>query len=422
MKLFSTLLLTIFSLTVFAQSNYHAGYVVKSNGDTLKGFIDYREWAQSPLSIHFKQTTIDKDLLTFNPQTINSFGVTGLEKYVSYAGLVTISKNLFPDLPDHLDTTRREVTIFIKEITAGRYLTLYYQNDQAKKRYFIAEGNNKPIELRYFQYYNDQKDVTEKWIYRGDFATYINKYKNGDARLMDKVYRMDFNMARFSAMVDEINDTKTVSKKASGIRLFAGLTGNYLTTTYQNSNFVVVGDYGSSFYNIKTHSGRASAAVNLGFDVFVNPNVQQFVFRTELSFSSASTHIDYPKRNQHPFVYDELSFTQFTSSLMPQLIYNFYNKENFKLYFDAGTSINLSSYSNQGIKDKTTGIDVNNRLVYHPFGISFPLRAGITISKRADISVFYTTPAKAVHYTDEKVDYQITGISLKIFFSKNRKD
>lgn len=418
MKLFSTFLLSFFSLTLFAQSNYHEGYVVKNNGDTLTGFIDYREWALSPLSIHFKQNTSDKDPLTFDPRTIRSFGVSGMERYVSYIGPVTISKNLFPDLPDHLDTARESVTIFIKEITTGHYLTLYYQNDEVKKRYFIADGNNKPIELKYFQYYNEQKDVTEKWIFRGDLATYINKYKSGDPRLMNKVYRMDFNLARFSSIVDDINGIKGVSKKTPGIRLFAGLTGNYVNTTYENFNFVVIGDYGSSFYNSKTHSGRPSAALNLGFDVFVNPNVQQFVFRTELSFTSINVSIDYPKRNKHPFVYDELSFTQFTGSLMPQLIYNFYNKENFKIYVDAGTSINLSSYNNQVIKDKTTGAEVNNRLVYHSFGISFPLRAGVTISKRTDISLFYTTPAKAVHYTDEKVDNQITGISLKIFFGK----
>src|ERR1041384_6957193 len=41
-----TFLLFTIHISIFAQSNYRPGYVVQSNGDTLKGFINYREWGK----------------------------------------------------------------------------------------------------------------------------------------------------------------------------------------------------------------------------------------------------------------------------------------------------------------------------------------------------------------------------------------
>lgn len=33
-----------FTQTVFCQTNFQPGYIVQLNGDTLKGWIDYRNW------------------------------------------------------------------------------------------------------------------------------------------------------------------------------------------------------------------------------------------------------------------------------------------------------------------------------------------------------------------------------------------
>ncbi|NJK97917.1 MAG: hypothetical protein HC905_26095 [Bacteroidales bacterium] len=44
--------LILFNLA-YSQENYIPGYVIE-NGDTLKGFIDYRNWEKNPNQIAFK--------------------------------------------------------------------------------------------------------------------------------------------------------------------------------------------------------------------------------------------------------------------------------------------------------------------------------------------------------------------------------
>src|ERR1700743_2234688 len=104
MRIVYLTLLVIFPSIIFAQSNYHEGYVLKNNGDTVKGYIDYREWMISPKSIDFKIKKEDKNRLQFDPATIRGFRINGMETYISYIGKISLNKTNLEDLPEHLDT------------------------------------------------------------------------------------------------------------------------------------------------------------------------------------------------------------------------------------------------------------------------------------------------------------------------------
>ena len=132
MKPLYLILFAILPSVLFAQSNYYPGYVLKNNGDTLKGFIDYREWDQSPKSIHFKINKEGKSIFQFNPQDIRKFQITGLETYISYSGLISKNATRFPYLQDYLDTSKMTNAIFLKLIVAGKFLTLFYYEDDLK--------------------------------------------------------------------------------------------------------------------------------------------------------------------------------------------------------------------------------------------------------------------------------------------------
>src|SRR3569832_1724844 len=118
-------LLIVLPSVLFAQTNYQPGYVVKNNGDTLKGYINYREWDRSPISVEFRINKTDKNVSEFDAQSIKAFGVTGLEHYISYTGLISMDKTSVPNLPTGLDTTKASQSIFMKRITAGKHLALY---------------------------------------------------------------------------------------------------------------------------------------------------------------------------------------------------------------------------------------------------------------------------------------------------------
>ena len=39
----------------YSQENFVAGSIIKLNGDTVKGYVDYRNWERNPNQIKFKE-------------------------------------------------------------------------------------------------------------------------------------------------------------------------------------------------------------------------------------------------------------------------------------------------------------------------------------------------------------------------------
>src|SRR5437879_3606317 len=116
MRSFYTLLIFLLPASIFAQSNYLPGYVLQNNGDTLKGYINYREWDQCPTSIDFKHNPGDKDISKFTPRDSKGFEVSGFETYVSYIGLLSMNRTNFNNLPNKPDTLRKPAAVFLKQI------------------------------------------------------------------------------------------------------------------------------------------------------------------------------------------------------------------------------------------------------------------------------------------------------------------
>lgn len=84
---FSILLWLPFILV--AQGNYKHSYIVDDKGDTLHGFIVFREWISSPVFINFKTTTEEGQARKIGPSEITSFP----GKNISAAGRTQL---LFP--------------------------------------------------------------------------------------------------------------------------------------------------------------------------------------------------------------------------------------------------------------------------------------------------------------------------------------
>lgn len=422
MKLITTALFTILSLSVFSQSNYQPGVVVKANGDTLKGFIDYREWALCPKSISFRANNDDSKSLQFDAGNIKMFKILGLDTYVSYSGLVSMDKNVFPELPSGLDTSKTRANIFLKQLATGPHITLFYQNDETKTRYFIAEKDHDPIELSYHQYYDDQREIIEKKLYKGQLLFYLNKFDPNNIALQEKINIASFNNESLISVVNGINGVgSTVSKSTGGIRLFAGAGLFFSNNRYSFKHFVIQTETGRLYTDVETTSSSQSPQINAGIDMFINPATQRMIFRTEVSLSTLNAKITYPISGLETPASDNLSFKQNNLSIEPQFIYNIYDKKNFKAYVDAGASINLSSYSDISFTSTTTGqadLKSQNSFEFSNFWLSFPFEAGVTIYNKLDLGIIYIPYAKITPHTDSFVGAQLTGFGVKYLFGK----
>jgi hypothetical protein len=399
MKLLYIFLFIALPSAIFAQTNYHGGYILKNNGDTLKGYIDYREWSQSPISIDFKLNKADKEIRQFNPLNIKGFEIKDMETYLSYNGLISWDRNHFPDLAEKLDTVRKPASIFLKLITSGSHLLLYSQTDERKTRYFVAEGNEMPIELKYNQYYTERHDAIERPFFRGQLIFYINKYIPGNTSLIKQAEEVAFEDDPLERIIYKINGDTTIKVKGrtkqSDFRGFAAGGLSSIQTKYGPA------------------AGRglsASPQFSLGFDKFYNPNVQQLILRASLSIWSLNAKVPYPLSGSPNNI---LTFDQFTFSITPQIIYNVYNKDNFKVYIGAGASVNFSSYSNIQFSDQT------NSVIYNHFWVNTPLQTGIMINKVWEASFTYAPSTKIASDVSNKISSQSFGLGIKFFLDMN---
>ena len=75
-----------------AQIDFRSGFIVKTNGDTLKGFIAYRSDKSNLKNCHFKQQKKGK-AQSFTAADLRAYGLTGGKTYEaiilpSWSGLV----------------------------------------------------------------------------------------------------------------------------------------------------------------------------------------------------------------------------------------------------------------------------------------------------------------------------------------------
>ena len=250
--------------------------------------------------------------------------------------------------------------------------------------------------------------------------------ETANQRLLSILQQTKFNSADLKSIVNEINNDGIKGqgneigpqKESSNIRLFAGIGANNTITRYNYSSSLsnstnTLGNISTNLNMSSYHSTTVAPTINLGIDILVNPNVQQFIFRAELSYSYADGSFNRPVTADNSVVTNyNYSFTQRNATIKPQLIYNFYNTDKLKFYVDGGVGINLSSYA-----DKTTGTNPTP-LILQSVWASYSLQAGVVFNRKIEIYFNYNTftTYSDPGYVDFTIANQTTCIGVKYLF------
>ncbi len=418
MRLFTIALLIALPSIIFAQSNYQPGYVLKNNGDTLKGFVNYPESGYFPVSVDFKVSKTDKAVQQYTPNDIKAFQITGFESYVSYVGVISTNKNIVPNLPYGLDTSVTAGAVFLKPLITGKHLTLFYNNEPSKNRFFIAETNGQPVELKYYTYYDGASNgIVEHNTYRGQLQLYNAKLNNGNSKLLDKINDVMFNEADLARIVNLINNnggyeqdrSSNTNKKPSGIRLFASLGANSTNTKYTYAAFNP-----AIPANTVRNSSSTAPKIALGADFFINPNVQRIIFRLELSYSYSNDRFDHSVTGPNTTInMYSLAFTERTFSVTPQILVNVYNKEKLKIYIDGGVSDNNSSTPDNN-PIVSNGFSSDYLYKFKSFWVNYSLQAGAVFNKRIELFVTYYTAGSSVTTFPDNIDIANKSICVGV--------
>jgi hypothetical protein len=100
------------------------------------------------------------------------------------------------------------------------------------------------------------------------------------------------------------------------------------------------------------------------------------------------------------------SYKQNDISLIPQMLCNVYNQDNFKFYLGAGLSLNFFSYPENKFTD-TNGHQTGNYFELKRSSVSLPLRAGFLINRRFDLAFAYSI--------DNNITYDTFSFRIKQF-------
>ncbi|MDB4921618.1 outer membrane beta-barrel protein [Mucilaginibacter sp.] len=179
-------------------------------------------------------------------------------------------------------------------------------------------------------------------------------------------------------------------------------TSGQTNTDYDKHNFYL----GAALNATTTSSSSASPfygsggrpytsylpALSFGISVPADPNTGKLVFRGELLVSLAKYSSLYQNK-VYPYIGVRASYNELGISFTPQVIYNFYNADNFKFYGGIGIALANSFYSNvnYGSQDPNTPFLGDNNYDFVQFDTRGLLKAGIQLHKKWEVYFNYLT-------------------------------
>ncbi len=137
-KFLSLLLFGLASSAGFCQTNFLPGTIKKKSGETLSGYIDFRDWFVNPTKISFKIDSVG-DPKEFTLFDLDFFEIKGKERYVS----ARVKKDMRPvklrDLSVMPAVTETEDQVFLRELFNNDKLGLYIYRD-FKDHFYVRDG------------------------------------------------------------------------------------------------------------------------------------------------------------------------------------------------------------------------------------------------------------------------------------------
>lgn len=275
----------------------------------------------------------------------------------------------------------------------------YSYTDRVKTRFYVVENvDKKAIELNYYVYLDEStRSAVPEYAYRMQLLGLVNKYKPANTKINSQLHNTRYDEGDIYKIVQIINgsnDAQVTSESAPGTRFFLGLGGKESKLTFKGQPKGTIS--GPSVFYAGTNRSSFSPTLSGGIDLFLNKSTQKLIIRTEVSFFTASYNID-NESVSFGGTTGSLDFKQYTATVNPQIIYNFYSTDKLKAFLDFGLGINLSAYNNYNYttvyKIGTSGIvntiTKNKFPVFNKLWPSFPIKAGVVVSKHIEIYAGY---------------------------------
>jgi hypothetical protein len=423
MKNFLAVLILFVPFLSFAQSNYQPGYMVNSKGDTIKGYIDYKERSLIPSDFKFKSAK-DSEAKKYDLTNSLAFGINDLEAYQRFVVDISMSKESLGNLSYGLDTSSIRDTVFLKVLQDGKNVTLFAYNDQLKKRYYMLEKNKEtPEELKRNIYHKPEGRLATVFDNRYIRQLYvIKKMLQPNAALDDRKWKqIKYVESDLIKVAADMNETELVKSQLSSTRFFIGAGLNRSSAKY-------IGDHDLAEDDADSKSSYLPF-VNVGFDLFANPAIKKVIYRAELSLLGGNYKVTKNVTRASTIGTESFTvqhaFNQYTAQLSPQIIFNIYNTHKFKFFVSGGASLNFSIY-NQNVQTTTYTAGSNSgRTVVKDDPIDLAslnfsprLNTGVVLNNKLEIFAGYHGLSAITKYLSYNIGVQRIGLGVNLMMGK----
>lgn len=411
MKVFSlTLVLTIlcfFPSVIFAQSIKKRGIVVANSGDSIKGFINYKNWNKNPRSIGIFSDSAGGTATTYQVADIQSVIVTGLDYYQK----AIVTKDARPVkmgdlLPPEADSLLTD-TVLLRTIVSGTQFELFELVD-SKEHYFIKPAGGNLVELKYRLSVSENGSILTEKKYIPQLKALLSNQKLSPEllKLIDKASYREKDLRKVVSEMNGLDGSNIAyATRETSKRILAQF---FVGAGVGISTLKLSGSY-PAFNNMKFSSGFVSS-IAAGVDISSARNLQDIVFRAELLYSTVGYKGTGSK--QH-FVGSNQSipttYAVQQSNIAPTLSihYHFLRKENIRAYLGAGAGYSISFYSkNLYTEDNpVSGKKETKDFLDYPGGwMNISLKLGVKINHKIEADV-------NAQLTGSFTNYSLWGLS-----------
>jgi len=277
------LIISIFSIQFsYGQSSFLPGYIVTTKGDTLQGFIDYRDWGISPKEISFREDSISNLFKKITTQDISSFVVNN-NKYISAIIKHDISTNVTNNLGYNPKMKIKTDTSFIKVIFDGDKKLYKYKNSISRKNTFYIEHNNKIQMLIYKRYLvkdDERISIVENTKYKGLLSVYLGNYSKIGNKLKYTEYKENSLIKLFDNYYKSTNQDYKYKSKESKTKFEFGVS-----VGIQNTSLMFSGDDRSFLVNTQ-YSKSTDFIGGLSLNIVLPKSLSKLSIYNEVLYTS----------------------------------------------------------------------------------------------------------------------------------------
>ncbi|KUG08049.1 outer membrane beta-barrel protein [Solirubrum puertoriconensis] len=320
-----------------AQSDYHPGYIVTQQGDTVRGQIDFQDWRKNPESVTFRSSE-GANATNYAPAQIRAFGTSGNVFTSAYVQVET-SPRALSSLTTAPEFLLRQDTVFVRTLIEGPKSLHSFVDDNDNEHFYFR--NNEALELlrykKFLRYIGNSKTVVPVENYKGQLAAYLGDFPGAETSLASADYTRSRLGKLYAGYYKQHDAQPTYRFKGQHtITEFGVVAGGTLSRLEFSSS-------SDAFNYLTKNPFKTSAGVSGGlFLNFVPPSKRRRLsFVNELLFSSYKFSSQYREyRNED--TYTDTNFTLAAGYLkLNNLMRYSYGRGNTRVFLNAGISNGL---------------------------------------------------------------------------------